>query len=290
MSSPTTSRIQVLGAALLFSTGGTLIKAISLTGWQVACLRSGIAAVFLFVALRNRSRILRPGILLVGLAYAITLISFVNANKLTTAANTIFLQATAPIYLLLLGPWILKEKIRLSDLAFSAVLALGLVLFFVGVAEPQVTAPDPFKGNLIGALAGLGWAVTILGLRWLGRSEGKDKEAAGTAAIAGNVIACLLCLPMALPFAAGQPQDWALVAFLGMFQIGLAYVFLTRAVGRVPAMEVSLLLLLEPVASTVWAWLFHGERPGDWALLGCTLIMVTTVLMALRRDPQKATV
>lgn len=283
MSSPVINRAQVLGAALLFSTGGTLIKAISFSGWQVACFRSGIAAIALFVTLRNWRRLLQPGILLVGLAYAVTMIAFVSANKLTTAANTIFLQSTAPIYLLLLGPWMLKERTRRSDLGFSAALAVGLLLFFVGVATPQATAPDPLRGNLIGVMSGLSWAFTILGLRWLGRSSNNGQETAGAAVLAGNVIACLICLPLALPAPAGEPMDWVLVAFLGVFQIGLAYVLLTRAVTRVSAIEASLLLLLEPVASTVWAWLYHGERPDEWALAGCALIIVTTALMTLRR-------
>jgi DME family drug/metabolite transporter len=287
MSSPVISRAQVLGAALLFSTGGTLIKAISFSGWQVACFRSGIAAIALYVTMRNGRRLLQPGILLVGLAYALTMIAFVTANKLTTAANTIFLQSTAPIYLLLLGPWLLKERIRRSDLAFTAALVVGMLLFFVGVIEPQSTAPDPLLGNLIATLAGLTWALTILGLRWLGRSPQSGQETAGTAVLAGNLIACLICLPLAFPAPAGTPTDWVLVMFLGVFQIGLAYVLLTRAVARVSAIEASLLLLLEPVASTIWAWLYHGERPGSWALVGCVVIIVTTVLMTLRRGQRE---
>ena len=82
----------------------------------------------------------------------------------------IFLQSTAPLYLLVLGPWLLREKIRRADVVLMVSMGVGLSLFFVGIDPPVATAPDPFRGNLLGALAGASWALTILGLRWLGRS------------------------------------------------------------------------------------------------------------------------
>jgi drug/metabolite transporter (DMT)-like permease len=109
-------RLLVLSAALLFSTGGAAIKATALTGWQVASFRSGIAAVVLLLCMPAWRRVWHPRTLAVGAAYAATMILFVLANKLTTATNTIFLQYTAPLYLLLLAPWLLREPVRLSDL------------------------------------------------------------------------------------------------------------------------------------------------------------------------------
>jgi pterin-4a-carbinolamine dehydratase len=124
MSSPAVHRFQVLAAALLFSTGGAAIKATALSAWQVACFRSGLAALALLIAMPAWRRFWSPRAMLVGLAYAATMIGYVTGNKLTTAANTIFLQSTAPIYLLLLGPLLLREKVRRSDLLFTAALAL----------------------------------------------------------------------------------------------------------------------------------------------------------------------
>ena len=106
------SRYGVLAAALLFSTGGAAIKACSLTGWQVAGFRSGVAAVALWLLVPGARRQWNWRTLLAGIFYAATLILFVTANKLTTSANAIFLQSTAPLYLLLLGPLVLREPVR----------------------------------------------------------------------------------------------------------------------------------------------------------------------------------
>lgn len=275
----THSRLQILSAALLFSTGGAAIKLCSFGAWQVASLRSGIAAIVLLVLLRDGRRFWTPRTMAVGAAYAATMLLFVGGNKLTTAANTIFLQSTAPLYLLVLGPWLLLERIRRADLVLMASLALGLGLFFVGVDPPVGSAPDPLRGNVLAALAGLTWAITLLGLRWLGRSPASGGSAAA-AVVAGNVIACFTALPFAVPFPSGRPIDWAVVVFLGLFQIGLAYVFLTRGVRGISALEVSLLLLLEPVLSVVWAFMVHGEIPGPWATVGCVVILGATVIRA----------
>ena len=275
-------RILLLLAALLFSTGGAAVKAISLTPWQIACFRSGIAAIVLFIALREGRRGWSPRVILVGATYALTMILYVTCNKLTTAANTIFLQGAAPLYLLLLGPWLLRESIRRRDVIFTAVMALGMALFFVGSEPPQETAPNPMLGNVLAAVSGLTWALTILGLRWLGRGVGGNASSAGAAVVVGNLIAFAVCLTPALPVASSVASDWLIISYLGLFQIGLAYVFLTRGVRRVPALEASLLLLLEPVLSVVWAWWIHGEVPGPWSMTGCGMILVATVGRTLR--------
>ena len=277
-------RLQILAAALLFSSGGAAIKATSLTGWQVAGFRSGIAALALMIAMPTWRRWWRPRVLAAGVAYAATMVLYVTGNKLTTAANVIFLQGTAPMYLLLLGPWLLRESIRGRDLFAAAALAVGLLLFFVGAEQPLATAPNPLAGNILGACAGLTWALTILSLRWLARNGVRDgDDPAGAAVVAGNLIACAVCLPLAFPVLESRPVDWTIVGYLGVFQIGLAYVCMTRGVRRVPAFEASLLLLLEPVLNAIWAWLAHGERPGPWSLAGCALILAATMVLTLRR-------
>jgi drug/metabolite transporter (DMT)-like permease len=269
-------RLQVLAAALLFSTGGAAIKASTLDAWQVASFRSGVAAlVLLGVVPAARRAALAPRALLVGLAYAATMVLFVAGNKLTTAANTIFLQSTAPLYLVLLGPWLLGERTRARDVVMLAVMIFGLALFFVGEEQPQLTAPSPLAGNLLAVAAGFGWALTIVGLRWIGR-DGAAEGVLG-AVVAGNLVACFSCLPFALPIASAHPRDLVLILYLGAFQIALAYLALARGVRHVSALGVSLLLLLEPVLSVVWAWLVHGERPGPWSLAGCLVIFGATV-------------
>ena len=137
-------------------------------------------------------------------------------------------------------------------------------------------------GTAVGAASGFTWALTIFGLRWIGRGRGGEATAEGAVA-AGNLIAFVVCLPLALPIPPGRPLDWTIVLYLGLFQIGLAYVLMTRAVRKVSALEVGLLLLLEPVLNALWAWLVHGERPGSWSLAGCTVILLSTVAYVLRR-------
>lgn len=281
-----TDRMMVLAAALLFSTGGAVVKMTSLTGPQVACTRAAIAAVALLVILPNAWRGLNWRSLLVGCAYAATTTSFALANKLTTAANAVFLQSTAPLYILILSPLLLREPIRRRHLLFMAALATGMWMI-VGGGQPQsATAPEPLHGNLLGILTGVCWALTVIGLRWLGRDRPGEKSAteAAAAVIAGNLIACLVTIPAALPILNATPVDWAAVSFLGIFQIAIAYIFLVQGVKRVGALEVSLLILLEPVLSPIWAWMIHGEQPSALALLGGAIIVVATAVYTARGE------
>jgi drug/metabolite transporter (DMT)-like permease len=270
------ARLEVLAAALLFSTGGAAIKACSLTSWQVAGSRSAIAFLAVLAILpRSRAR-WSGGSLSVGLAYAATMVLFVVANKLTTAANTIFLQYTSPLYLVLAGPLILGEPVRSRDLAYLAVLGAGLTLFFVDTQASSQSAPRPALGNSIALLSGGFWAATALGLRWMARPGG-DGPPVETAVACGNLIAFLACLPALLPLRAST-SDVAIVLYLGIFQVAGAYYFLTRGLRAVPVLEASLLLLLEPVLNPVWAWLLHGERPGPWSLAGGAVILIATAV------------
>ena len=273
---PLRARLAILAAAILFSTGGAAIKATQLSGWQVASFRSAVAAGAVLLMLPAARRGFGRLSAIVGVFYAATMILFVLANKLTTAASTIFLQATAPIYLVLLGPWLLKEPLRKRELTFMAALAAGLALFFVGREAGSLTAPDPFRGNVLAALSGLCWALAVAGLRFMGKRGG---HAGGSAAavVLGNLFAFLLCLPFALPIASARATDVAIVVFLGVVQIGLAYVLLTYGLSEVGALEASLLLLAEPVLNPLWDWLVHGERPSAWSFAGGAVIVAATL-------------
>ncbi len=271
---PITPRLQLVAAAVLFSTGGAAIKACALSSWQIASFRSGIAAITLIALLPATRRRWTPAIIGVGAAYAATLILFVAANKLTTAANSIFLEYTAPLYILLLGPWLLAERIGRRDLAYMGVLAVGMAFFFAGIESPSVSAPHPSLGNLVAVASGVTWALTVVGLRALGR-RGENANGLG-AVVAGNLIAFLVCLPLALPARGTGAGDWLLVGYLGVFQIGLAYVCVVPAMRHVPALDASLLLLIEPVINPFWAWLGQGETPSAWALAGGAVILTAT--------------
>jgi drug/metabolite transporter, DME family len=262
---------------MLFSTGGAAIKAAEFTGWQTTSLRSGVAAVAILLIAPAARRGWTARAVLVGLGYAACLTLFVLANRLTTAANTIFLQSTAPLYLLVLGPWLLKEPVRRQDLALMAVVGLGLGLFFVSAEAPAAASPDPVRGNVLALISGFFWALTVVGLRWLGTGDGRHGSPVA-AVVSGNLTAFLVALPMALPLGRHGPTDWAVVIYLGVFQVALAYVMVTSGLRHIPAIEASLILLIEPVLNPVWAWLFQGERPGAWALLGGAVILGATTL------------
>lgn len=288
MESPVRNRLLLVAAALLFSTGGAAIKAASLTGWQVASFRSGVAALVLLAVVPDARRRWQWRMLPVAVAYAATLILFVLANRLTTSANAIFLQSTAPLYLLLLGPLVLHEPIRRAGLLYALAVGGGLILFFAGSDAVAATAPDPPRGNLLALASGVTYALMLAGLRWQARGGG---ETSGVATVtAGNLIAFLAALPMALPVQTFSARDAAVIVYLGAAQIGLAYWCLTRALRHVPAFEATTTLQLEPATNPVWTWLAYGERPTSWALAGGAVIVVATLMntwFGRRRSPLK---
>ena len=269
------ARLEILGAAFLFSTGGAAIKAADFSSWQVAGFRSGIAAVAVWLFLPEARR-LRQGrfavTLATAVAYAATLILFVLANRLTTAANTIFLQSTAPVYILLLAPWLLKEHVRRQDLVFMGLIAVGMACFFAGRQQVFATAPDPVRGNILALCSGVTYAAMLLGLRHMGTQGGSPAAAVAL----GNLLAFLLAAPHAFPLGSHSVVSWAVVSYLGIFQIGLAYALLTRGIPHVPTFEASLLLFLEPALNPLIAWSVHGEFPGPWALAGGAIILAAT--------------
>ena len=272
-----TPRSKIVVAAVLFSTGGAAIKWCGFDGWQLAAFRSGIACatMLLLIPEARRGWSWRSG--LVGCAYAATTLLYVQANKHTTAASAIFLQSTSPLFILVLAPWLLGEHATRRDLLQMAMMGLGLVLFFVGLDQPSATAPDPRLGDVLAATCAVTWAFTVIGYRWIVARGGS----VATAAASGSLTACLVALVAAQPLAAGRPVDWAVVAFLGVCQLGVPYVFLVRAIPRLRALEVALFMLIEPVLNPVWAWLVHGEQPGPAALVGGALILGATVVRSL---------
>ena len=279
-SSPVRHRLELLGAALLFSTGGAAIKAVTLTGWQVACARSAVAAIVVLLFLPE-SRRWSWRTVPVSAAYAATLILFVLANRLTTSANAIFLQSGAPLYLLLLGPLLLHEQVRREDLFYMAVVACGIGVFFIGSEKGSATAPDPRLGNILGVASGFTYALMLLGLRWLAR--GKQKNGGIPTVALGNLLACLCALPMAFPLRGATGTDVVVLLYLGAVQIGLAYVLLTSGLRHVPVIEATTLLITEPALNPVWTWLVHGERPRNWSIVGGSVILLATLVHTWRQ-------
>ncbi len=257
-------RLLILAAALLWSTAGAAIKRCGLDAWQIAGGRSLVAALLLFLAVREARARPSRRVLLVAGTYSVTVILFVVATKLTTAANAIFIQDAAPLWVLLLSPWLLREHPTRGELLAIPVYGLGLGLFFV-----DELAPGQAAGNVAALVSGVAFAFAILGLRLL-RDE-------GPAALAwGNVIAAAVTLPLWPRGTSASPADLALVAYLGIFQLGLAYLAFSRGVTGTPAIEASLLILIEPVLNPIWTFLAAGERPGPWSIAGGAVVLAAT--------------
>jgi DME family drug/metabolite transporter len=263
-------RLLLLAAAVLWSSAGAVIKLSSLDAWQLAGGRALVAAVFLGVAVPGSRRRPSRRLLLVALAYACTTVLFVLANKLTTAANAIFLQDTAPLWVLLLSPWALGERPTRGELLSIPVFGAGLALFFF-----DQLSPGQLTGNLVALVAGVAFAASILGLRRLG-PEGP------AALVWGNLLAAVVTLPLWPLGPAAGAADLGAVVFLGVFQLGLAYLCFALGLRGTPAVEASLLVLLEPVLNPVWTYLFAGERPGPWALAGGAVILLATAWRTLQ--------
>ncbi|HET6436809.1 MAG TPA: EamA family transporter [Anaeromyxobacter sp.] len=263
------SRLLILGAAALWSTAGAGIKLCGLSGVQIAGGRSLLAGLFLLAVLPEARRRPTPRMALGAVGYAATVILFALANKLGTAANAIFIQDTAPLWVLLLSPFLLSERAGRGELLSIPVYAIGLSLFFL-----DELSPGQLAGNLVALASGGAFALCIVGLRRAG-------EEAPATLVLGNLLAALLMLPLWGTGPAPRPLDLALLAYLGVFQLGLAYLCFGRGIQQVPALEASLLVLLEPVLNPVWTFLLAGERPGPWALAGGTVVLAATAWRTL---------
>jgi drug/metabolite transporter (DMT)-like permease len=263
------SRLLLLAAAVLWSTAGAAIKSCGLDGWQIAGGRSLVAAALLLGVVREAR--VRPTlrVLAVSVAYAFTVVLFVLATKLTTAANAIFIQDTAPLWVLLLSPWLLGERPTRGELLAIPVYGAGLGLFFLD----ELTAGQVL-GNVVALASGVAFAVSIVGLRLL-RHDGP------AALVYGNVIAALAALPLWPRGPVATGLDLGIVLYLGVFQLGLAYLAFSRGVVGTPAIEASLLVLLEPVLNPIWTFLVAGERPGPWAIAGGAVVLGATAWRTL---------
>ncbi len=284
------SRLAVLAAALLFSTGGAAIKGTALTAFQVAGFRSGVAALalllFLPEARRGYGRDLLPG----AVAYAGTLVCFVIATKLTTSAAAIFLQSTAPIWVLLLAPLLLGERMERRDLPYIGAASAGLLLVFLGSGDAVASAPRPALGNAVALASGLFYALLMIFLRRLAQQHAGGGDRSLPATVLGNALAFFACLPFALPVTGARPADAGSILYLGVLQIGLAYWLFSRALRQLRALEVSLLVLLEPVLNPLWTWLLLGERPTPLASAGGGVMVVALAARTLLERRREAPV
>ena len=252
----------LLGAALCWSLGGVLIKSIDWPPMAIAGGRSAIAIPIIFLCVGRPRFTFSKAQIGGAIGYAGTVILFVFATRMTTAANAIFLQYTAPIYVALVGRWYLHERASRIDWLVIAVALIGIALFFMD----RLTVAG-WWGNILALVSGLAFAAVALFLR-------KEKAGSPVAAIIlGNVIVALAGAPFIFQAPSlGGDGLWRLL-LLGTVQLGLPYVFYATAIKHVTALEATLIPLLEPVLNPLWVMLALGEQPGPWAIVGALLVL-----------------
>ena len=277
----------MLLAVLLWSTGGLFIKANTLDAFAVNAGRSLFAAITVAVFTYQKGLKLDRFTLLTSFLYAGTLSCFVYATKSTYAANAIFLQYTAPVYILILAPVILKEKFRSSDLITVLLCLGGMSLFFLETqAGENKLVSNIFWGNIAGLVSGVFFGLYFVLLRHP-RSLGNRNPAISV--FYGNLLVVLFMVPFLIqnPPAPGG-KDILVILFLGVFQIGIAYVLFTKGIAAgVRSLDASIIGFIEPMLNPVWVFLVLGEKPSQWAILGGAIIIAAVILHTLKQNKIK---
>lgn len=260
----------ILVAAGLWSLGGIGIKQVEWNAPAIAATRGIIAALTIFLWTRGRLHFTWSRWQIgAAVAYAATTLLFVMANKLTTAANAILLQYSAPIYIALLAPRLLGEPSRPGDWISVLITLGGMSLFFFDELDARGT-----WGSVVAIGSGVTLAAMVLCLRK--QKDGSPVESA----VLGNLIVVVI----GVPFLHGPWPDatgWTWLALLGVVQLGVGYLAYARAVRRATAMEAALLPMIEPVLNPIWVLLAVGETPGRFALIGGAIVLSTVAWRAL---------
>lgn len=273
----------VLAAALLWSTGGLFIKLSHLPSLELSFWRSLLAAITVAIWTRREGFGINRLTILTSLLYAALLLLFVVATKRTTAANAIFLQYTSPIYILIFEPFLYKEKFRRIDLIVVAVCIAGMSLFFLGELNP-----GEIRGNIAALASGLFMGFYFLLLR---HARAREVNRASSV-IYGNLILVLFTAPLGLTIIPDiNLREASIVLYLGVVQIGLAYALFTLGMARgVRSLDAGIVAYTEPVLNPLWVFIFLGERPSRWALVGGTIIITAVVshtLWSARKIPAR---
>ena len=259
----------ILIAATLLSTGGLILKYINVPPLAIASTRGMFSAAVVWMYVKKPKFTYSKAQISGAICYSGMVIGFILANKLTTAANSIILQFTAPIWVAMLGLWILKEKIHWYDILAILSVGFGMVLFFMDDVEA-----GNMMGNLIAVLSGVFLAGVTISLRYQ-----KDESPVET-----TLLGHLLTVLIGLPFIFGVTfsfQDIIGIFILGVFQLGLAYILYAKAIKHLTALETILIMFLEPILNPLWVFMVIGERPSDVALIGGTVVLVTVLIRSI---------
>ncbi|KXG75733.1 DMT family transporter [Thermotalea metallivorans] len=268
--------IFLIMASLLWSLGGFFIKWIQWNPVAIAGMRSAISAVLIWIVLRKPKFHWSKEQILCALAYAATVILFVIANKMTTAANAILLQYTAPIYVALFGFVVLKEKTTTLDWVTIIFVVGGMLLFFIDDFDTK-----SFWGNVWAIVSGMSFATMVLLLRK--QKDGSPLESV----LLGNILTAMIGIPFMLQ-SAPSSSSWIGLILLGTIQLGLPYILYSIAIKSVSALEAVLIPVIEPIVNPIWVFIMLGEVPGKWAMIGGIVVLGAVTfrcIMGATRNP-----
>ena len=251
---------------IIWSTGGFMIKLIPWPPLVIAGLRSGTAAIVIY--LYDRPQKLPVGKYTLGgaVAYAVMVIFFVLANKLTTAGNTILIQYTAPVYVALFGYSFLGEKAGFKDWITILIILTGLLLFFL-----DELSGTSLWGNIAALFSGFGFAGLILFLRK--QKHGRPIDSV----LLGNLLTFSLCTPFIVQDVTFEADVWLKIIFLGIIQLGLAYILFTIAIKHVTALDAVIYPVVEPICNPIFAYIFLNETLGFFARIGGLLVLAGVI-------------
>ena len=280
----TRALLLLLLTAVLWSSGGVFIKLVQWDALSIAGVRSAIAALVLAVAAPPRTwspmRLTRYE-LGGAIACMLTMVMFVAATKLTTAANAILLQYTAPVHVALFGAWLLGERTTRLDWITIGLVFAGMILFFV-----ESLSAASMAGNVLAIASGMsfGWMVLFMRKNVQVRShEAPTSRSDGV--FWGNVLTAVICLPFAAQSLASgftpSAQSWIGIILLGVFQLGISYALYSNIISHVSALEAILIPVIEPLLNPLWVALFARELPGKWTVIGGIVVIGAVTMRSL---------
>jgi len=256
-------------ASVLWSIGGLLVKLLDWNPVAISGTRSIIAALVLLAYIKKPKITKSKPQILGAIAYSTTVLFYVIANKLTTAANAILLQYTAPIFVALLSFWILKEKVHWYDIISIGVVIFGMGLFFI-----EDVSSGNILGNIIAIVSGFTLACCTLALR-------AQKDGSGMETIClGNLLTFIIAIPFILKVEATM-RDLIVAISLGVFQLGISYIFYVNSLKYITALEAILIAVFEPILNPLWVYIFLREKPGINAIIGGVIVIIAVTLRGI---------
>ena len=269
-------RLLLTIAAVMWSLGGILIKSIDLHPLAIAGIRSGIAVIVIVLLNRKLRFLWTWPQFAAAISVFLTFLLFVTATKLTTAANAILLQYTAPIYVALISWPLLGERVRPRDWITLGLVVTGMIFFFIEKVSAQF-----MLGNLIALASGVSFAGTAVFLRM------QKGQSTLESLLLGHMVMAIVGIPFLLISHQPTINEMLLLLLLGVVQLGVPYILYGIAIRQISALEATLILVIEPILNPVWVAFFYGERPSRLALMGGLIVIGSILAHSLFPRPTK---